>query len=113
MSFCRWSSDDWACDIYAYESKEGFIIHVAKNRVIGDVPKLGASPENPNDKEACAEWLRAYEAQMEFMRTAKYEDIGLPLDGETYVLDGPDAYRAKMLELRAAGYRFPDYALET
>lgn len=29
MSFCRWSSDDWACDVYAYESEEGFIIHVA------------------------------------------------------------------------------------
>lgn len=32
MSYCRWSSDDYQCDIYAYEAEDGFVVHVASSR---------------------------------------------------------------------------------
>ena len=38
MSYCRWSSDDFRCDLYIYESAAGFVIHVAANRVEWDPP---------------------------------------------------------------------------
>ena len=35
MSYCRWSSDDFQCDVYVYESVAGgFVTHVAANRVV-------------------------------------------------------------------------------
>lgn len=64
MSYCRWSD----CDIYAYESADGYCIHVAGN-------------------------------------------VGLANDGESFLLGDLDSFRAKMVELREAGYDVPDYAL--
>lgn len=29
MSYCRWSTDDFTCDLYCYESSEGYVTHVA------------------------------------------------------------------------------------
>lgn len=40
MSYCRWSSMDFKCDLYIYEAEDGIAIHVASNRVIGDVPAI-------------------------------------------------------------------------
>lgn len=64
MSYCRWSD----CDIYAYESADGYCIHVAGN-------------------------------------------VGLAHDGESFLLGDLDSFRAKMIELREAGYDVSDYAL--
>ncbi len=32
MSYCRWSDDDFQCDIYAFEDETCFVVHVATNR---------------------------------------------------------------------------------
>jgi hypothetical protein len=32
MSYCRWSSDNFGCDLYCYESREGFETNVASFR---------------------------------------------------------------------------------
>ena len=29
MAYCRWSSEDYQCDLYCYESKEGYVTKVA------------------------------------------------------------------------------------
>lgn len=56
MSYCRWSSDDFQCDVYCYEADEGFIIHVAVSRPVlkdGDLPPRipfqVQIPDNPDD----------------------------------------------------------------
>jgi hypothetical protein len=36
MSYCRWSSMDFTCDIYAYESDGGFVVHVASGRFVDE-----------------------------------------------------------------------------
>lgn len=104
MSYCRWSSDDFACDIYAYEADNGFTIHIAGNRILGDVPKM-----LPIDHE---DWLSAYRAQHEFLATAQRETITLPHAGETFVCDDLEDFKARLLMLREIGYNFPDYVLD-
>lgn len=32
MSYCRWSSNNFECDIYAYESKFGYEIHIKNGK---------------------------------------------------------------------------------
>ena len=36
MSYCRWSSNNYQCDVYVYESDLGFQTYVAGNRVNWD-----------------------------------------------------------------------------
>lgn len=103
MSYCRWSSDNFDCDIYAYESVHNcYTIHVARNRITSDVIPLDF--RKPNQEN-----IRAHR---ESMNNVVHENIGLPFDGQSF--DEPDleSFKERLLELRAAGYRFPDYVLE-
>lgn len=107
MSYCRWSSDNYGCDIYAYESCDGsYMLHIASNRVIGDVPKLAPIAADPD------EFVASYERQMAFLKTAKRAPIGLPFDGKTFSFDTAQEMADCMVDLRKLGYRMPDYAIE-
>ena len=105
MSYCRFSSDTFRCDIYAYLGWSGYTIHVAANRIVGDVPPLllDADPK---------EFMRAYERQRAFLTTARHEDITLPHAGETFVEDTLEDFERRLLYLREIGYRFPDHVLD-
>ena len=37
MSYCRWSSDDFQCDVYVFGSDTGFETYVARGRYVGVV----------------------------------------------------------------------------
>ncbi len=107
MSYCRWSSDDFGCDLYCYEDVNGgWTTHVARNRVIGEVPPM---PDLLSTKPD--EFLASYRAQVAFLERADRKPIGLPFDGHSF--NDPDlpSFKARLLELRAAGYRFPDSVL--
>ena len=40
MSYCRWSSDNFTCDLYIYESVyDCWTIHVAQSRHVGPLPE--------------------------------------------------------------------------
>lgn len=117
MSYCRFSSMDFACDIYAYESVGDFWqIYVAGNRVLGDVPKLPPWPARDAPVEVREAWAHDYaeasKAQHDFLQTAEREDITLPHAGESFQCATLEAFRDKMLELREIGYRFPDAVLD-
>lgn len=107
MSFCRWSSDNFACDLYAYESDAGYMIHVASNRVVGDVPPLDWETEDPGV------FYTAYKAQHAFLDSATREPIGLAHDGETFVFDSLEEFRDCFVMLREAGYHFPQGLIES
>lgn len=36
MSYCRWSSDNWQCDVYAYEADYGIVVDVAQRHRMFD-----------------------------------------------------------------------------
>lgn len=106
MSYCRWSSMNFKCELYAYESEEGFVIHVAGNKVVGDVPPLA---DFFGDMD---EFLRSMVVQHKFLETAERRNIGLEDDGKSFICENLESFKEKLLELRAKGYTFPDYVLE-
>jgi hypothetical protein len=108
VSYCRFSSDNFACDVYVYESVGGaFVTHVAGNRVLGEVPKL----PRPT-KENAAEYLAARRAQSKFLDTAKREPIDLPYAGQSLGDDTAAECADRLEQLRALGYNVPQYAID-
>lgn len=110
MSYCRWSSDDFHCDIYAYEHCGGYwAIHVAGNRVVGDVP----STKGLLADGGVEAFMIAHAAQMAFLDTCEREPIGLPHDGESFDCGTPEEAADTLEMLRGLGYIVPQYAIDT
>lgn len=113
MSYCRWSSQNFKSDLYCYQSKFGYEIHVGSMRIIGELPPvdmnliLGDNITEENKKL----WLAQNKVRDAYFKTCKREKIGLPSDGESFTLDTLDEFKDKLLELREEGYNFPDYVL--
>ncbi len=108
MAYCRWSSDNMECDLYAYEHVDGtWRIHVAVNRYQEAIPPhplgLGLTGE---------EYQRAYEVRQAVLENARLVSLGLAHDGAAFVEPSLTAFRDRLLALRAAGYRFPNYVLD-
>lgn len=109
MSYCRWSSDNYHCDLYCYESSGGHETHVAGYRRAGewpDMPPLELAAADPR------EWERQYKAHSAALEAAPLVEIGGPHDGESFCDKTLPEFRDRLLMLREAGYRFPDYVLE-
>lgn len=113
MSICRFSSDDFRCDVYCYESEEGFCVAVAGVRRVADEPMPPLPPrwwERAADQmnELCA----LFRARSAWIDSATRIPLGLEHDGAFFIL--PDAgSTAQLLEtLRAEGYRVPPYAID-
>lgn len=107
MSYCRWSSDDYQCDVYVYESDRGFETHVAGRRHTFSEPLPPAPPKGDIDAA-----IRRMMAVTGMCDRAEPVDIGLPYDGESYT-DATASECADRLEmLRAAGYNVPQYAID-
>ena len=105
MSFCRWSSDNWACDLYCYEDVSGgFTTHVAGSRIanLQDMPKVTA-------EIGTEEWSIQLKAQQTWDHVC--EPIGLAHDGASFNDPDLQSFQEMLLMLREAGYNFPDYVL--
>jgi hypothetical protein len=111
MSYCRWSSDDFQCDIYCYEScSGGWDIHVAANRTIlkeGDLP-----PYVPFSQENIDAWIARQMRVMEWVDTAERREIGLPHDGQSFNEQSAGDAANRLIMLRAVGYNVPQYAID-
>ena len=108
MSFCRWSSDDFQCDIYAYESVHGgYCVHVASNRPIFTQPL----PPPVNELDARA-WIERHEKVSQMMRSAEHKEIGLTRDGTNHSLDTAQEAVDLLESLKAEGYNVPEYAIQ-
>lgn len=108
MSICRWSDDDWKCDVYAYDSGRGIEIHVAGFRYLGDIPPA----QHLIVQKKWNELSEAIRKQGEFLKNAQREKINGPYDGKSLHCVDMIEFREKMIMLREAGYRFPDHVLE-
>lgn len=111
MSICRWSSMDFKCDLYCYESSEGFVTHVAENRVIGNIPGVDTTLLLDFTEENQEIYFKQYKAQMDFLKTANREPIGLKYDGQTFY-DDKETLLSRLEMLRAEGYNFPEITEE-
>lgn len=114
MSYCRWSTDDFACDLYIYESVyDCWTIHVAGGRHVGPLPPV------PSLKELCdravtgEEYAAASKVRRAWMDKHGTVPIDLPHAGETFDLATPGECADKVEELAALGYCVPDYVVPT
>lgn len=119
MSYCRWSSMDYTCDLYVYEDAyNGYTTHVASRR--RDWGPDGPPP-SPYDMNGFAlieagkteEWITLKDAYHTALDAVEMAPIGGPHDGESFRDDALEDLRDRLLDLRAKGYRFPDEVLAT
>lgn len=109
MSYCRWSTDDFQCDLYVYaDVAGGYTTHVAGNRPVFDkpLPPVVIFADNP---EA---WMKRHAEVMRMMDGVRREPIGLGYDGQTFRDETPEDLLATLTFLRDAGYRFPQEVLD-
>ncbi len=110
MSYCRWSSDNFKCDVYCYEDVSGgWTTHVAASKAVGDIPPAD-DDLFMNDVE---KWLLAHRKQMDFLATTERKPIGLPHDGKSFNDPDLQSFRGRLTMLKDAGYNVPAYVFET
>lgn len=105
MSYCRWSSDDFQCDIYCYEGHGGYVIHVATHRYVFADP-LPAPAQTPD------EWIARHLVVTSMIRDAATEPIGLQHDGDALHYDTPAETADALMRLRGSGYNVPQAAID-
>lgn len=115
MAFCRFSSMDWRCDVYVYESQDGFVTHTAGARP----PQAFFDALPPrvviHSFEDDAQWRRWVERQIEVQRMLdeyEYETIDLPRASKTFLVSTPGECADLLVSLREEGFTVPDEAIE-
>jgi len=112
MAYCRWSSDNWKCDLYCYEDVAVcWTTHVAANRRVG-VENLPPDPMELIGTMSNDEWQKKYEEHRGMLKALTLEKITLPHAGETFHDRTLEEFRERLLNLREVGYHFPDHVLE-
>lgn len=110
MSYCRFSSNDYQCDVYVFaDCMGGYTTHVAAMRVAFKSPLPPAVTECANNLD---KWLDRYNTVSDMLRVADHVPIGLPHDGDSFRDDTPGECADRLEGLRAMGYRVPQYAID-
>jgi len=110
MSYCRWSSNDFQCDVYVYEDTcGGWTTHVANNRVVYAEP---LPPPVPFDEDNMDAWLERHNKVTEMVHESERVPIGGPSDGQTFNDETAEACVARLEVLRSEGYIVPQYAID-
>lgn len=108
MSYCRWSSDDYTCDVYVYESDDGWTTHVAGVRVQWDERRPAPIKFDPNNLQP---WLDRHSQVMDLLDEMPRQVIGLPHDGDTFVDETPGECAERLTSLARLGYNVPESAI--
>ena len=101
MSYCRWSSDGFQCDVYVYGASEGYTIHVAGNRR----PRRVTDVDFASVKTITA--TMAQQRQELDDSTNAPVRIGLSEDGKTFVEPTPRECAERLTWLQSLGYNVP------
>ncbi len=110
MSYCRFSSDDFQCDVYVYESDMGYEVHVANYKTNFHEPTpapIKLTPEN------ILEYVDRVNKVLEMLEKADKQPIGLPHDGESYCFDTALQAANCLIQLKVVGYRVPQCAIDS
>ena len=112
MSYCRWSSDNWRCDLYAYaDAGGGWTVHVAWGRRVGEIPDDRAR-DFMMKRITAEEYSVLHREQMDVVGSLPVEAINLPHAGEEFHEPTLEKFKERLLYLRGLGYNFPDYVLD-
>ena len=110
MSYCRWSSNDFQCDLYVYHGCNGvFYINIAGYRTVYKSPlpeRIAYSPENEK------QFLERTKTMERLWEEADRVEIGLPFDGETFHEPDAESCANRVKQLISIGYRVPQGVVE-
>lgn len=136
MSYCRFSSMNWMCDVYVYEHCDGgWTTHVAgRRRAIPPIPSLplhrfprwgGRWDQERRETLYPTRWhrlaahigFRIYGLWDRLLHQPTLDliplrDIGLPHDGAAFNDETPGKCADRLEALRAIGYKVPQYAID-
>lgn len=107
MSYCRWSSDGFQCDLYCFEHVGGwFQTYVARARRPRAIPALVL-----NEGEIA--FRASHDAQEAALNDPDNEPvvIGLPYDGHQFQDPTLQAMLDRIVMLKEAGYVVPDWVV--
>lgn len=108
MSYCRFSSDDYQCDVYVYGSDMGYETHVAGNRLVYK-QALPDPIEIADDPDG---WHARHQLVMDMVDDADRVRIDLEHAGKCFV-DGSAGECAERLKgLKDLGYEVPQYVID-
>jgi len=122
MSYCRWSTDDFQCDVYVYSDVSGGITTVvAGNRLIykSELPAPIPWPEKDDldNEEVMQAWGEKYKERYDLMAQLREEAdrvyIDLPYAGESFNDATPGAAADRLQELKDLGYVVPQEVIDT
>lgn len=102
MSYCRWSTNNFRCDVYVYESGDSWVIHVAGNKLL--IPD--DFPDEPSLDDVDA-WLEHFRLLSQLIKTIQRVPLNLGYDGETFELSSPGECADTLTMLAESGYRVP------
>lgn len=113
MSYCRYSSMDFQCDLYVYECQAGVAIQIAKNRPrIKDIIPEPPEEVYPPTRDYFMAQAKHFSVVRNLAMQSPIEPIGLPLDGQHFLIADYDEAADKLIELFDMGYNVPLYAIE-
>lgn len=120
MSYCRFSSDSFRSDVYAYQDETGgIVIHIASRRR-ENVESLGPNPLNdasllavPFDSQSAdlVKLYKSYNIWMKKLGDLELVDIKHPMAGLTIYCSGPREAKSTLLQLKLSGLYVPALAL--
>lgn len=113
MSYCRWSSDDFQCDVYVYEDVcGGWTTHVADRRRVIPADVLASLPVGNTDDVMT--YFARNSALMQWMdnNEAGYVQLPEPNAGQSFNDDTPGACADRLEALRTEGFNVPQYAID-
>jgi hypothetical protein len=112
MSYCRWSSMNWTCDLYCYaDITGGWTTHITPRRRIDAVPD-DRQEDFIAGKIGLAEYRQLHCQQIPALERTRFEPLRLPHAGETFHDSTLAEFKCRLLELRQLGYRFPDDVID-
>ncbi len=108
MSYCRFSSDGFMCDVYVYkDTSGGWTTHVAATRLIERAPGYWWKGITKD------EFKEVYDRYAKHMDTTERKSIGLCYDAQSFNDPTPGDCASRLEELKAMGYNVPQYAIDT
>lgn len=113
MSYCRFSTDDFQCDLYLYEDcNGGWTWHIAGNRAQIDVASLGPKPKWEQTDMFYRKWIERDQKLMSMLSDCPRVDIDHPLAGKSGNCDTLGELLDFLIQIKSEGIRFPDYVLD-
>lgn len=109
MSFCRFSSDDYQCDVYVYASANGYTTHIAGSRVVFARPL--PLPVAFNEAHIDA-WVEREIEVNRIVEISERKRLTLPFAGRSFDDEEASACADRLEKLRSLGYRVPQHAID-